>query len=75
MLSTKSWTLTSNHDAKAPFGIEAPYGHRKRIIQRRKLYLQIQDGHCRSYLQPYSKLVRPMAPSVFVVETIVLHSF
>ena len=36
-----------NRDAMVPFGIEAPRDHRKRNIQRHKLYLEIQDGRRR----------------------------
>ena len=55
------------------FGIEATYGHRKKNIQRHKLYLKIQDDRRRPYIWPYSKLVRPMVPKLFAVKTIVIH--
>jgi len=28
--------LTSSHDAKVPFGMEVPYGHRNKFILRHK---------------------------------------
>ena len=43
------WLFTSNHDAKVPCGIKVPQDHSKKVIQRHKLYLKIQDGRCRPY--------------------------
>ena len=50
--------MTSNHDAKIPFGIETPQGNRKIIIQRQKLYLKFQDGRH----QPYWKTCTTHCP-------------
>ena len=50
-MKVKPLALTSNHDAKVSFGIEASQVNRKIIIQRHNVYLKIQDGRRR----PYSK--------------------
>ena len=40
---------TPTHTTKVPFGINVPQNHRKEYIQKCKLFLKIQDGHCRPY--------------------------
>ena len=46
--------LTSSHDANISFGIVVPWSHRKKIIQRHRLYLKIQDGGRRPSWKPYT---------------------
>ena len=57
MLSAKSKVMTSSHDAKTPFGIEAPQCNRKHI-HRHKLYSKTHDGRC----QPYWKTCQTHGP-------------
>ncbi len=68
MLSAQISFLTSSHDANVPFGMEAPWGHRNKNIQRHKLYLKIQNQS----LGIHGWLI---AKQPFVIETIVMHDF
>ena len=48
MLTAQNRPLTSNRDANVSFGTDVPYGLKKKIIQRHKSYLKIQDGRRQS---------------------------
>ena len=61
--------MTSNHDAKIPFGIKAQQGKDTSCILKFK---KAAVGHISGH---FGKLVQPMAQKRFVLETIMIRVF